>query len=285
MHISITMLSQTGGHGDKWMVCGGGLPTPFGVSHPGKPFGIVDGPEEMRKKVRELIRAGADVIKIATTGGVLSPRDDPRHGHFRADELDVLTAETTAAGIFAMAHAQGAEGIKEAVRAGIRSIEHGIYIDDEAIEMMLAAGTYLVPTLMAPRGVVDAAANGTIIAEASMRKAVMVIEAHEESISAAIAAGVKVAMGTDSGVTPHGQNLRELALMVERGMTPIQALVASSRTAAELMGLDGELGTLEPGKRADIVVVDGDPLEIEKLGSRIESVWKDGRLAVDAAPA
>jgi imidazolonepropionase-like amidohydrolase len=285
MQISITMISQTGGHGDKWMVCGGGLPTPFGVSHPGKPLGIVDGPEEMRKKVRELIRAGADVIKIATTGGVLSPRDDPRHGHFRADELDVLTAETTAAGIFAMAHAQGAEGIKEAVRAGIRSIEHGIYIDDEAIEMMLAAGTYLVPTLMAPRGVVDAAANGTIIAEASMRKAVMVIEAHEESISAAIAAGVKVAMGTDSGVTPHGQNLRELALMVERGMTPTQALVASSRTAAELMGLDGELGTLEPGKRADIVVVDGDPLEIEKLGSRIESVWKDGRLAVDAAPA
>jgi imidazolonepropionase-like amidohydrolase len=284
MQISITMISQTGGHGDKWMVCGGGLPTPFGVSHPGKPFGIVDGPEEMRKKVRELIRAGADVIKIATTGGVLSPRDDPRHGHFRSDELDVLTAETTAAGIFAMAHAQGAEGIKEAVRAGIRSIEHGIYIDDEAIEMMLAAGTYLVPTLMAPRGVVDAAANGTIIAEASMRKAVMVIEAHEESISAAIAAGVKVAMGTDSGVTPHGQNLRELALMVERGMTPIQALVASSRTAAELMGLDGELGTLEPGKRADIVVVDGDPLEIEKLGSRIESVWKDGRLAVDGAP-
>jgi imidazolonepropionase-like amidohydrolase len=281
MQISITMLSQTGGHGDKWMVCGGGLPTPFGISHPGKPSGLVDGPEEMRRRVRELVRAGADVIKVATTGGVLSPRDDPRHAHFRADELDVLVAEATAAAIFVMAHAQGTEGVKAAIRAGIRSIEHGIYLDDEAIEMMLAAGTYLVPTLVAPRGVVEAAASGASIPDASLRKAMMVIEDHDASISAAIAAGVKVAMGTDSGVTPHGQNLRELPLMVERGMTPTQALVATSRTAAELLGLGGELGTLEPGKRADIVVVDGDPLEVDKLGSRIEAVWMDGRRVFD----
>ena len=110
----------------------------------------------MRRKVRELIRAGADVIKVATSGGVLSPRDDPRHGHFRADELDVLVAEATAAGRFVMAHAQATDGIKAAVRAGIRSIEHGIYLDDEAIAMMLERGTYLVPTLVAPRGVIEA---------------------------------------------------------------------------------------------------------------------------------
>jgi imidazolonepropionase-like amidohydrolase len=280
MHISITMLSQTGGHGDKWMVCGGGLPTPFGVSHPGKPSGIVDGPEEMRRKVRELIRAGADVIKVATSGGVLSPRDDPRHGHFREDELDVLVGEASAAGIFVMAHSQATEGIKASIRAGIRSIEHGIYLDDEAIQMMLDRGTYLVPTLMAPRGVLELAEGGAQVAESSLRKAEMVIADHDASVSAAIEAGVKVAMGTDSGVTAHGQNLRELGLMVERGMTPAQALVATSRIAAELVGVDDELGTIEPGKRADLVVVDGDPLEVDKLAERVESVWKDGRLAI-----
>ncbi|MGH9117590.1 MAG: amidohydrolase family protein [Acidimicrobiales bacterium] len=283
MQISIGMLSQTGGHGDKWMVCGGGLPSPFGMPHPGRPSGLVDGPDEMRRKVREMVRAGADVIKVATSGGVLSPRDNPRHGHFRDDELAVLVAEATAAGIFVMAHSQATDGIKASIRAGIRSIEHGIYLDDEAIEMMLDRGTYLVPTLMAPRGVIELAAGGAQIAETSLRKAEMVIADHDASIAAAIAAGVKVAMGTDSGVTPHGQNLRELALMVERGMTPAAALVATSRTPADLLGVADELGTIEPGKRADLVVVDGDPLEVDKLPDRVDAVWKDGRLAVSKA--
>ena len=114
----------------------------------------------MRRKVRELVRAGADVIKVATCGGVLSPRDDPRHGHFRDDELDVLVEEATAAGKCVMGHAQATDGIKAAIRDGIRSIEHGIYLDDEAIEQMLERGTYLVPTLIAPRGVLEAADRG-----------------------------------------------------------------------------------------------------------------------------
>ena len=281
MQIAIAMLSQTGGHADKWRVCGAGFPTPFGTPHPGRPASIVDGPEEMRKKVRELIRAGADVIKVATSGGVLSPRDDPRHGHFRDDELDALVAEASAMGRRVMAHAQATDGIKAAIRAGIRSIEHGIYLDDEAIEMMLDRGTYLVPTLMAPRGVIDMAAAGAHVVEESLRKAEMVIESHDQSIARAVAAGVKVAMGTDSGVTPHGQNLRELPLMVDRGMTPAQALVATSRTASELLGVEAELGTLEPGKRADIVVVAGDALEVDKLPERIEAVWMDGEQVVD----
>ncbi|MGH9243822.1 MAG: amidohydrolase family protein [Acidimicrobiales bacterium] len=283
MQISISMISQTGGHGDKWMVCGGDFPTPFGAGHPGKPTGLADGPLEVRKKVRELIRAGADVIKVATSGGVLSPRDDPRHGHFRDDELTALVTEAAAMGRWVMAHSQATDGIKASIRAGIRSIEHGIYLDDEAIEMMIDRGTYLVPTLMAPRGVLELAASGANIADESLRKAEMVVDIHTESISRAMAAGVKVAMGTDSGVTPHGQNLRELALMVDGGMTPVQALVATSRTAAELLGVDGELGTLEPGKRADIVVVDGDAMEVAKLADRIEAVWKDGELVVDAS--
>ena len=134
----------------------------------------------MRKKVRELIRAGADVIKVCTSGGVLSPRDDPRHGHYRDDELDVLVAEATAAGKWVMAHAQATDGIKAAVRAGIRSIEHGIYLDDEAIAMMLERGTYLVPTLIAPMGVLEAADRGVKVPQYAIDKTKMVIDVHRE---------------------------------------------------------------------------------------------------------
>ncbi|MGI8828680.1 MAG: amidohydrolase family protein, partial [Candidatus Limnocylindria bacterium] len=162
------------------------------------------------------------------------------------------------------------------VRAGIRSIDHGIYLDDEAIALMLEHGTWLVPTLVAPRGVIRAADAGAAIPEASIAKAREVVETHRASFAAAVAAGVKVAMGTDSGVTPHGENLDELALMVEGGMTPMEAIVASTRSAAELMGLAEELGTLEPGKRADLVVVDGDPLEVTTLAGRIDAVYQDG---------
>jgi imidazolonepropionase-like amidohydrolase len=275
MQISLSMLSQTGGHGDGWMPFGGTVRALLS-HHPGVPETLVDGPDEMRHKVRELIRMGADVIKVAVSGGVLSPRDKPTHAHFRLAELEVLVEEATAAGIFVMAHAQAAPGIKNAIRAGIRSIDHGIYLDDEAIELMLENGTWLVPTLVAPRGVIDAAEAGAAIPDASVAKAREVIETHSASFAKAVSAGVKVAMGTDSGVTPHGRNLRELALMVEGGMTPMQAIVATTQTAAELMGLEDELGTLEPGKRADLVVIDGDPLEVATLADRVESVYQDG---------
>jgi imidazolonepropionase-like amidohydrolase len=192
----------------------------------------------------------------------------------------VLVEEATAAGIFVMAHAQAAPGIKNAIRAGIRSIDHGIYLDDEAIDLMLERGTWLVPTLMAPRGVIDAADAGASIPEASVKKAREVVETHAASFAKAVAAGVKVAMGTDSGVTPHGQNLRELALMVEGGMTPMDAIVATTRSSAELMGLEEELGTLEVGKRADLVVVDGDPLDVTTLADRISAVYQDGTRVV-----
>ena len=275
MHISLSMISQTGGHGDGWMPSGGTIKALL-PSHPGVPETLVDGPDEMRAKVRELIRMGADVIKVATSGGVLSPRDKPTHAHFRPEELEVLVEEATAAGIFVMAHAQAAPGIKNAIRAGIRSIDHGIYLDDEAIALMLERGTWLVPTLVAPRGVIDAADAGASIPEASVAKARDVVETHRASFAKAVEAGVKVAMGTDSGVTPHGNNLRELQLMVEGGMTPMQAIVATTRSAAELMGLEEELGTLEPGKRADLVVVDGDPLDVATLADRVSAVYKDG---------
>jgi imidazolonepropionase-like amidohydrolase len=279
MQISIRMLSQTGGHGDEWMPSGTEIA--LFPPHPGSPPAIVDGPEEMRRKVRELIRNGADVIKVATTGGVLSARDDPRHAHFSDEELEMLVKEARAAGRWVMAHAQGAEGIKRAIRAGIRSIDHGIYLDDEAISMMLERGTYLVPTLVAPTGVLTAVEAGASIPEASVRKAKEVIEIHRDSFHRAVEAGVKVAMGTDSGVTPHGENLRELELMAAGGMSPAQALIAASATAAELMGLDNDLGSLEPGKRADVVVVEGDPFDLKSLPERIEMVYRDGEPAGD----
>ncbi len=275
MHISLSMLSQTGGHGDGWMPYGGTIRALL-THHPGVPETIVNGTDEMRHKVRELIRMGADVIKVATSGGVLSPRDKPTHAHFRLEELEVLVEEANAAGIFVMAHAQAAPGIKNAIRAGIRSIDHGIYLDDEAIQLMLDRGTWLVPTLVAPRGVIDAADAGASIPEASVAKAREVVETHAASFASAVAAGVKVAMGTDSGVTPHGRNLRELSLMVDGGMTPMQAIEATTRSAAELMGLQDELGTLEPGKRADLVLVDGDPLDVSTLADRVVEVYKDG---------
>ena len=276
MQLSIIMLSQTGGHGDDWGICGGDVP--FFVPHPGRPSGVVDGPDEVRKRVREIIRAGADVIKVATTGGVLSPRDDPRHPHFRDAEIAVMTEEATAAGIHVMAHAQGAGGIKAALRNGVRSIEHGIFLDDEAIELMLQRGTWLVPTLAAPRAVLTAVAAGASLPAAVIEKARNVQAEHDASVARAVAAGVKVAMGTDSGVGPHGDNLSELGLMADCGMSPEQAWHAATLSAAQLLGVDAELGSLEPGKRADVVVLDGDATDLTGLAGRVREVWRDGAL-------
>lgn len=280
MQISLTMISQTGGHGDGWMPSGQHLR--LFVPHPGVPGNIVDGVDEMRRKVRELVRMGADVIKVASSGGVLSPRDHPRHAHFTQEELDVLVETAGGLGRWVMAHAQAYDGIKNAVRAGVRSIDHGIYLDDEAIGMMLERGTFLVPTLVAPGGVIEAAEAGAAIPEVSLRKAREVVEAHRDSFRRAVAAGVKVAMGTDSGVTAHGDNLRELTLMEAGGMSPTEVLVATTRTAAECLDVARDRGTIEEGKRADLVVIDGDPLDLAGLGERVSAVFKDGRLAAGA---
>jgi imidazolonepropionase-like amidohydrolase len=274
LQISIIMLSQTGGHGDDWYPSGSEVP--FMGPHPGRPSGIVDGVDEIRRKVRELHRDGADVIKVATSGGVLSARDDPRHAHFRPAELEVLVEEATAAGMFVMAHAQAADGIKNAVRAGIRSIDHGIYLDDEGIELMLERGTWFVPTLVAPQGVLDAIDAGISLPPAVVDKARMVIDIHRSAFRRAVEAGVRIAMGTDSGVTPHGLNLRELQLMADGGMTPAAVLEATTRSAAQLLGVDGELGTIEEGKLADLVVISGDPYDFGDLAGRIEQVWQNG---------
>ena len=276
--ISIQMLSQTGGHADGWMPCGLDVPT-LTAAHPGRPSALVDGPDEMRKKVRELIRMGADFIKLCTSGGVLSPRDDPRHPHFAPDELDTAVREAASAGRYVAAHAHAADGIKNGLRAGIRSIEHGVFLDDEAIALLLERDAWLVPTMLAPRGVISAIKAGAALAETTKAKAFEVIDSHTDSIARAVAAGVRIAMGTDCPISAHGTNLEELALLVgEAGMSPTAALVAATSSAAQLLGVADELGTLEPGKRADLVVLDGDPLDVAGMAERVRQVWKDGRL-------
>ncbi|MBA2529800.1 MAG: amidohydrolase family protein [Euzebyales bacterium] len=276
MKISVTVLSQTGGHADDWMVCGGTIPFLF-VPHPGRPDSVCDGPEGVLRRVREVIRAGADVVKICTTGGVLSAHDNPQASQFLPEEVAVVVAEAHATKLPVMAHAQGTDGIKNALRAGVESIEHGIYLDDEAIDLMLAAGTFLVPTLVAPMGVLDAPEG---VAENSLRKAREVMEIHRESIRRAAEAGVRIAMGTDSGVIPHGRNLSELVQMTSVGMSPMAAIEASTRVAAECLGMGDRLGTVEPGKEADLIAMGADPLADATLfadPTAVTDVWLAGQ--------
>jgi imidazolonepropionase-like amidohydrolase len=258
LKIAVAILSQSGGHGDHTMPSGVRTRVPWGPEFPNS---VVDGPDEVRRAVRELLRAGADFIKLCSTGGVLSPADEPGHSQFTPAEIDVMVEEARASGKTCMAHAQGTQGIKNAVRAGVESIEHGIYLDDEVIAEMKRRGTFLVPTLVAPMWVIRNAEKspGSVLPQA-VRKTHEVIEDHRASIGRAIAAGVRIAMGTDSGVGPHGYNSEELERMVEAGMTPMQAIVASTRTASQCIHMEREIGTIEPGKLADLLVIDGDPL-------------------------
>ncbi|WP_170006172.1 metal-dependent hydrolase family protein [Bacillus fonticola] len=277
MQISITALTTTGGHGDSWMRSGVDMNL---HGYPGNPDGICDGVEQVRQKVREVLRAGADIIKVHATGGVLSPTDHPEFTQFNQEELEVIVQEAQyRRGLKVMAHAQGAEGIKNAIRAGIHSIEHGIFLDDEVIQLMIKHGTYLVPTLLAPVAVLEQAERDGSMPEYGVQKCREVIKYHKESIARAYEAGVKIAMGTDAGVMAHGTNLRELGLMCDIGMSPMESLVATTKTAAECMGWEDQVGTVETGKFADIVITSTDPLsDIRSLENteNIVAVMKDG---------
>ena len=275
VQVSLNMLSQTGGHGE--LLWPSGSVVDLFPPHPGRPPVIVDGPDEMRKKVRELIREGADVIKVATSGGSLSPTSKPWMPHFRDAELEVLMEEANAAGVFVMAHANG-DGAKNAVRHGVRSIEHGAFLDEETIDLMVERGTWLVPTLSASEGILEAAESSGAYPELMMEKVRAGASEKSRSVARAIAAGVKIAMGTDAPLYPHGGNLRELELMVECGMTPSAALESATLSAAQLLGIDEELGSIEVGKRADIVIAEGSALEIRRLSGRIRAVYQDGVL-------
>ena len=277
MQISVTMLSMTGGHNDPWLPSG--TQGVFGIGYPGMPSGVCDGVEGVCRAVRTVIRAGADVIKIASSGGFLSPADDPMEPNFSQDEVDAIVRTAADLGTWVMSHAHGPEGIKRAVRAGVRSIDHGTYLDEEAAAMMVERGTWLVPTLTAG-DTTEALADDPKVQPAVREKLRGLGRPEFDAMRLAAEAGVKVAMGTDCPVAPHGTNLNELRHMAAHGFTPAQALHAATLSAAELMGLQEELGTIAPGRRADLVVLDGDPLVFDDYERRIEQVWKDGGRAV-----
>jgi imidazolonepropionase-like amidohydrolase len=283
MQVSLTMLSMTGGHNDPWLPSGArGM---YGVEYPGMPSGVCDGVEGVSAKVREVIRAGADVIKIASSGGFLSPADDPMEPNYSQEEVEAIVRTAADLGTWVMSHAHGPEGIKRAVRAGVRSIDHGTFLDHEAAELMVERGTWLVPTLTAGDTTEALAADEKV--QPAVREKLRTLGRPEfEAMRLAADAGVKIAMGTDCPVAPHGTNLNELRHMAAHGFTPAQALHAATSSAAELMGMRDDLGTIEPGKRADLVVLDGDPLVFDEYESRIEHVWKDGvRVVPFEAPA
>ena len=269
MVLAIQILSQTGGHADQRFPCGVDL-----LWHPAPdlPGSVVDGVEPMRKRVRELVRAGADWVKLCTSGGVLSPGDAPHHATFTLEEIQAAVQEAATQGRRVMAHAQAAAGIKNALRGGVATIEHGIWIDDEALDLFLRDGDRaLVPTLVAPVWVTRHAKAGRMPAFAA-EKGLAIAADHRVSVRRAVEAGVPLAYGTDSGVGPHGSNGEELLLLQDVGMPAEDCIRSATTVAARVLGLEGTAGTLAPGAYGDVVGVPGDPLADLTLLARPENV-------------
>jgi len=241
-----------------------------------------DGPAAVRQATRAEIKAGAHFIKAMATGGVLTPGVVPTQTALQPDELEQIAREAHNAGRRAACHAIGNEGIKNAIRAGIDSIEHGFYLDDEALELALDHGTTLVPTLIAVNQIVNNGKSGAM-PDWVVEKAESESGHHRESFAAAVRSGMKVAAGTDAGTpfNPHTYLPQELALMVDYGMRPMDAVVAATRNAAENLGLAPDVGTLGVGRLADIVVLDGDPSSDITAAARVRFVMKDGTVARD----
>jgi len=238
---------------------------------------IVDGVDEVRRAVREEIKYGGDWIKLLVTGAFMSAGDNPKDVHFSPEELEVAVAEANRLGVPVMAHAHSAEGIKQAVRSGARSIEHGTFLDAEGVRLMVEYGTYLVPTIY----IGDFYINERPDAEAQQKMVELSKKYRDEflaNIGAAIRAGVKVAVGSDFGGYDPLINAREFASLVEAGMTPMQAIQAGTRVGAELLQWEDRVGTIEPGKLADIIAVAGDPLEDLSELERVIFVMKGGEV-------
>jgi imidazolonepropionase-like amidohydrolase len=268
LQISVMPLSITGGHFDLQLKSGKTVKT----SYPGLPESVCDGPEEVRKRVREVLRAGAEVVKVMVTGGVISANDSPEHPQFTREELRIIVEEASYRNLPVMAHAHGSSGVKNALNAGIKSIEHGTYLDEECIQLLLENDAWL--ELLEDGELPD-------FSQEDARKVAM--NSHK-SMKKAYQAGVKIVMGTDSGIAPHGQNLRELGYLCDIGMTPMEAIQAGTKNAAELVGMDKKIGTLEKGKLADVIISQTDPIkDIKSLGSHenIVLVMKEGKVFKD----
>jgi len=266
------MVSVSGGHGDPRN--GRNRDASLAVANPGN---VCNGADDCRRAVREQISAGADVIKIAATGGVLSNVPGGLNQQMMDDEMRAVVATARTFGRKVAAHAHGVEGVNSALRAGVDSIEHGTFTNEESFRLYKQTGAYYVPTLLAPAAALADGQRGALSA-AQYDKARLAAGNAEKSFAEAIRRGVKIAYGTDTGVSPHGRNAEEFALMVKNGMSPSLAIRSATVDAAELLGISARAGTIEPGKDADIIAVEGDPTQNVRLLENVGFVMKSGRV-------
>jgi imidazolonepropionase-like amidohydrolase len=266
-------LATTGGHADPTNGVRDDL-----LGDPGPKEGVVNSVEDARKAVRQRYKEGANVIKITATGGVLSVATSGENPQFTEEEIRAIVVIAKDYGFHVAAHAHGAEGMKRAMRAGIHSIEHGTLMDDEAIALFKEKGTWWVPTISAGQFVAAQAEVPGYYPEVVRVKALAIGPKIIETFRKAYAAGVKIAMGTDCGVCPHGANARELLYMNQAGMPPLETIQVSTLRGAQLLGIDGEAGTLEPGKFADIIATPEDPRADLSTVTRVSFVMKQGRV-------
>jgi imidazolonepropionase-like amidohydrolase len=272
MLVATYAIGSTGGHCDDSAGYRAGL---FG-HETGPEQGVANGPDQVRYAVRLAHKYGANVIKTCASGGVLSLTDDVDTPQLTQEELNALVDEAHALRLKAAAHCHGAEAGKRAIRAGIDSLEHGTFLDDEALDMMKAQGTFLVPTLMAVVGEQERIARGVYFPPPILVKANQARDGIYNTVRKAIAKGVNIGLGTDAAVYPHGRNAEEFGQMVKLGMKPIDALKSGTSRDADLLGLREKLGTLEPGKIADVVAVPGDPAENIRQTEHVFFVMKEG---------
>lgn len=271
MYTAGKIISSTGGHGDVT----NGLREDL-LGDPGIDDGIANGVDACVKAIRQRYKEGNDLIKITASGGVLSMEKDGTGAQYSEEEIKAMVQTAKDYGMKVAAHAHGAEAIKRAVRAGVTSIEHGTFLDDEGIALMKQNGTWLVPTIIAGKSTADSAKKPGYFPEVIAAKAIAIGPKIQSTFGKAYKAGVKIAFGTDAGVYPHGKNWIEFIYMTEAGMPPLEAIKAATVSAAELIGITDKVGTIEKNKLADIIAVDGDPsTDIQSMG-KVKFVMKDG---------
>lgn len=264
-------IATTGGHADPTNGYRKSL-----MGDPGPNEGVINGADDARKAVRQRYKDGSDLIKITATAGVLSQAKDASGAQFTEEELKAIVETAKDYGFKVAAHAHGAEGMKRAIRAGVTSIEHGTFMDDEAIELFKKYGTWLVPTIIAGKSTADSAKMLGYYSDIVTPKALSVGPKIQATFSRAYKAGVKIAFGTDAGVFAHGKNWKEFVYMVEGGMPAMEAIASATYNGAELLGVSEMLGTIEKGKLADIIAVDGDPVKDISVMEKVVFVMKDG---------
>ena len=264
-------IATTGGHADPSNGYSRAL-----IGDPEAKDGVINSPEEARKAVRQRYKEGSDVIKITATGGVLSNAKDGAGAQFTEEEIKAVVSTAKDYGYRVAAHAHGAEGMKRAIRAGVSSIEHGTFMDDEVIALMKEKGTYYVPTITAGKSVADSAKIPGYYPPLVVPKAIATGPKIQSTFAKAYKEGVKIAFGTDAGVFAHGKNYKEFEYMVEAGMPAMEAIKSATMNAADLLGISDRTGSIEKGKSADIIAVNGDPIKDIKVLSAMSFVMKEG---------